>query len=442
MLESTRLSEQISALNEELRSDRFFGMTGQEADFATRQGEMRAKMDQVTDLEKKRTTAWATEADESTLALAKVVQGGEDRMTPELTELRDVAKKATLNEYMLAARDGRPVSGAAAEYNQHVFGHNAAGDMPVEMLADREKIVDLSARDWQDIKETEHRTALTGTGNNPGASTSYISQLFATSEAAFCGASFPAVGVGDHSYPIFSKSTTANDFARNAAEPTPAGSLTINTAQNRRLQSTMEITGEDENRIPNIAGGLVAHLRAGLQETLDNYVIDELRTDLSTGDVDATGTTETLASFLTRIGNMVDGIGARNIGEVRGLLNAVPEAGQTANPSLFGLLAGTSLASGGSHFSELPRLSDPNYFRGSAHMPAVSAADVATAIFIRIGEGVNLGRLQVPIWRRAQMLRDTGVGQLSGIIRYTVAMYAAFELTATDQHQRHNIDVA
>ena len=204
----------------------------------------------------------------------------------------------------------------------------------------------------------------------------------------------------------------------------------------------MEITGEDENRIPNIAGGLVSHLRTGLQESLDNYVIDELRTDLSTGDVDATGTTETLASFLTRIGNMVDGIGARNIGEVRGLLNAVPESGQTANPSLFGLLAGTSLASGGSHFSELPRLSDPNYFRGSAHMPAVSAADVATAIFIRIGAGVNLGRLQVPIWRRAQMLRDTGVGQLSGIIRYTVAMYAAFELTAADQHQRHNIDVA
>ena len=105
------------------------------------------------------------------------------------------------------------------------------------------------------------------------------------------------------------------------------------------------------------------------------------------------------------------------------------------------LLSGLSLAAGGSHFWELPRLSDANSFRGSAHLlPATTA--VATAIFIRIGEGLNLGRLQVPIWRRAQMLRDTGVGQLQGRIQYTVAMFAAFELTATDQHVLHNIDIA
>ena len=439
MLVSTRLSEQITKLTEKLRSDRFAIMTGQEDDFAQRQGEVRAMYDQLTELDKDRNTAWGDEAEEATRALAKVVEGGEDRMTPELKELREVAKKVGLNDYMMAARDGRPVSGAGAEYNTHVFGHNAAGDFPIEMLGDREKVLDLDVGDWRDIKESEHRTALTGTGVNPGSSTNYIAQLFANSEAAFCGASFPAVGVGDHSYPIFSKSTTAGNFARAAAEPTPAGSLTINTAVNRRLQSTMEITGEDENRIPNIAGGLVAHLRGGLQETLDNYAIDQLVAGASTGP-SVTTTTETLAMFLSRIGNLVDGRGAFNVGDVRVLLGTVPKS--VGAPTPFSLLAGSSIGTDGSHFSELPRLSEPNFVRGSAHLAAVTSADDGPILFTRIGPNVNLGRFQVPIWRRGQMLRDTGVGQLSGIIRYTVAMYAAVEITAQDQHRYDLIEVA
>ena len=46
MLESTRLSEQKAAVSKKLRSDRFAVMTGQEDDFAQRQGEVRAMYDQ------------------------------------------------------------------------------------------------------------------------------------------------------------------------------------------------------------------------------------------------------------------------------------------------------------------------------------------------------------------------------------------------------------
>ena len=341
MLESTKIIEQKAKIEQELRTDKFLFLTGQEPDFAVIQGEMRAKLNQVSDLD----DLYVKEIDKESQEAAASRAGGEgereSRMTAEFREFREVAKKVSLNDYLHAARDARPVSGAAAEYNTHVFGHNAAGDFPVEMLGERGKIDNLDARDWQDIIESEHRAAVTGTGVNPGSSTNYIQQLFGTSEAAFCGASFPAVGVGDHSYPIFSKSTTANNFARDAAEPESAGSLTINTATNVRLQSSMVLTSEDENRIPNIAGGLVAHLRAGLQETLDDYVITQLIAALVATDVDATGTTENLSRFLARVGGMVDGIGARNVGEVRGLLNTVPEAGATT--SLFSLLSAASL---------------------------------------------------------------------------------------------------
>ena len=438
MLDSHRLEIERAEIQNKLNSDRFFELKTNDADYETRMGEHKALRDQLSEVNEKFIVARQGEDVAMEVAMAGQVNG-EARMTPKLRELREIAKKVSLNDYFLAARDGRPVTGEAAEYNQEVFGHNAAGDIPIEILGDRSKIYTFEAEDWVDIAESEHRAALTGTGVNTGASTNYIAQMFGSGEAAFLGASFPAVGVGDHSWAQFSKSTTAGTFARDAAEPESAGSLAIMTATNRRLQASLVLASEDENRIPNIVAAAGAHLRGTIGEVLDNYVVDALSTALDATDVDATNTTETLSLFLRRVGSLVNGIGARNVGEVRALLNAVPMSGATL--SLFSLLSGLSLAAGGSHFWELPRLSDANSFRGSAHLLPATAA-VATAIFIRIGEGLNLGRLQVPIWRRAQMLRDTGVGQLQGRIQYTVAMFAAFELTATDQHVLHNIDIA
>ena len=260
-----------------------------------------------------------------------------------------------------------------------------------------------------------------------------MSRLFANSEGAFCGASFPSVGVGDHSYPIFSDVTTAGDFARDGAESTPGGSITINTATNRRLQGTMDLASEDENRIPNITGSLTSHLRAKVTEVLDEYAIAQLRDGLAITP-NASTTIETLSAFLSRWGAVVDGKAARNVGEIRALIGS-------GTTSVFSLLSGLSLGSGGSHFWEMPRLTDPNYLRGSAHIPAVASQN-QEVIFTKIGAGINLRRLIVPIWRRGQLLRDTGGGQLAGRIRYTVAMFAAVELTATDQHRRGSVHLS
>ena len=455
-LESMNLDRQIGEVEKDLNvlekkthelSLSIENRGGAEADdFATRMGERKALLDQKTELLEKRDglrvsrqTAWDKEMEEGAIAIATKADIPSERWTPELKELREIAGKISIMDYFRAAEEGRPASGAAGEYNEHVFGVNRAGDFPIEMMHDRDALLVFNPRDWDDIKESENRAAITGTGVNPGASVNYISQLFATSEAAFCGASFPSVGVGDHSFPIFSKPTEIGNFARDAEEGDPGGSLTINTATNRRIQGSMELNSEDENRIPNIAGGLVAALRAAVMEELDKYAISRLRAGLTA--VAASGTTITLPAFLAMIGSMVDGYAARNVGDVRGLINTVPETPGTT-PSVFSRLSGLTLSSGGSHFSELPRLTDPNYFRGSAHLPVVTGADVGEVIFIRTGAGLALGRLQVPIWRRGSMQRDTGVGQRRGRVLYTVATFAAVEITATDQHVQRLIDVA
>ena len=289
-------------------------------------GERKALLDQKTELLEKRDTLvqergvlWNQEMEEGAIAIAAKVDIPSERWTPELKELREVAGKISIMDYFRAAEEGRPANGAAGEYNEHVFGANRAGDFPIEMLHDRDALLVFNPRDWDEIKESENRAAITGTGVNPGSSVNYVMQLFATSEAAFCGASFPAVGVGDHSLPdLFSKPTEIGNFARDAEEGDPGGSLTINTATNRRIQGSMELNSEDENRIPNIAAGLVANLRAALMEELDSYTIARLRAGLTA--VAASGTTITLPAFLAMIGGMVDGYAARNVGDVRGLI--------------------------------------------------------------------------------------------------------------------------
>ena len=462
MLESMALDKQIGEVDRDLNtlekkthelSLSIENRGGADADdFATRMGERKALLDQKTELLEKRDglrgqrqTAWDKEMEEGAIAIAAKVDIPSERWTPELKALRELVQTGGeggqpigIMDYFKAAEEGRPATGAAGEYNKHVFGSNRAGDFPIEFLHDRDALLVFKPGDWDDIKESENRASITGTSVNPGASVNYVSQLFATSEASFCGASFPSVGVGDHSFPIFSKPTTIGDFDRDAEESDPGGSLTINTAVNRRIQGSMSMNSEDENRIPNIQPALGANLRMAVQEEMDIYAIAQLLAGLT--DVAATGTTLTLPRFLSLVGGMVDGYAARNIGDVRGLLNTIPKA--AGEPSVFSRLAGLTLSGGGSHFSELPRLSDPNYFRGSAHLPAVLTADTGDIIFIRTGAGLTLGRLQVPIWRRGQMLRDTGVGQRRGRVTYTVAAFMAVEVTATDQHVQVRVDVA
>ena len=232
MLESMNLDKQIGEVDRDLNAlekkthelSLSIENRGAEADdFATRMGERKALLDQKTELLEKRDglrtqrqTAWDKEMEEGAIALAKTPEIPSERWTPELKALRELVQTGGeggqpigIMDYFKAAEEGRPANGAAGEYNTHVFGSNRAGDFPIEMLHDRDALLVFKPGDWDDIKESEHRASITGTGVNPGASVNYISQLFATSEAAFCGASFPAVGVGDHSYPIFSKPTTA-----------------------------------------------------------------------------------------------------------------------------------------------------------------------------------------------------------------------------------------
>ena len=92
-----------------------------------------------------------------------------DGWSPELREVREIAQRASIADYVLAAVQERTVDGAAKEYSDHVFGSHSPGDYPLEMLLDRDEFFDMSANEWKALK-AEDRAIITGiaaTHGNP-----------------------------------------------------------------------------------------------------------------------------------------------------------------------------------------------------------------------------------------------------------------------------------
>ena len=93
--------------------------------------------------------------------------------------------------------------------------------------------------------------------------------------------------------------------------------------------------------------------------------------------------------------------------EVKWLVGTVPEAAM-ANATYSTMMALASV-------STVPGMFDlfrSDRFRGSAHLAATSSTDRQPSIAVRTGPAPP--RLIVPVWRRGEILRDTGRLQLPG----------------------------
>ena len=328
MLESTRLSEQKAAVSKKLRSDRFAVMTGQEDDFAQRQGEIRAMYDQTDDLETRIVAALDQEDQEAQAAMARNVNT--EGWTPELREFRSLAQKTSIADYVQAVVTERNVTGAAKEYNEAIFDTWHPGDYPLEMLLDRDEFYDFDAAQMRDVRdaniEDEKRTVITGIVKSAG-NISFADRLLASGEGAYLRASFPAVGPGRHSYPIVSGTTIAATIARGTAE-TPAGGLSIKNADPDRIQHSYEYAAADELQMPGVANNLASDLRMSLASGLDRKVVVAMTAALDGGQV-VIASTVTAASLIGGVHGVVDGRTARYFNEVRLLAGNTTVSGQT-----------------------------------------------------------------------------------------------------------------
>ena len=280
--------------------------------------------------------------------------------------------------------------------------------------------------------EAEQRTEITGITGSAG-NLSYVDRLLAGSEGAYLRATYPSVGPGRHSYPIVTGGVVASRRARAAAE-TASGGLSVTNADAERIQHSYEVSRSDELQMPGVMAYMIADLRNSLRSGLDNRVVDQLIAGL-THTPPAVGTTVTLPLFIARWASAVNGLAASYMDDVKWLVGTVPEAAM-ANDVYSTLIRLASV-------STVPGMFDMfrgDRFRGSAHIIATTTGDRQPAIAIRNGPAPP--RLIVPVWRRAEILRDTGRLQLQGSITLTGALYADVIIAGTDVHQLHNIDTA
>ena len=414
MLESHRLKIEEIRLQEKINDPKFLEARSDDDDAEQRIGERNALTVQLSDKRKEIIGALETEDREAQAAMARNVDT--DGWSPELREFRELGQKTSIVRYMQATVQEKRVDGAEKEYNDHVFsGSWQQGDYPLEMLLDRGEYFDLKSAAIADMR-TEQRTEITGVVVG-SENESYIARLLDASDGTYLGASYPAVGPGRHSYPIVSGTTVADVIARGTAE-TVAGGISIVNADAGRIQHSYEIAAVDELQMPGIMAYMASDLRNSLMSGLDVEVLTGLLAGLTEVN---DNTTMTLAKLFAKFGGAVNGNGAKTVNDVRIL----------ASNESYTYVSDKTIANIGTFFSLVPH----DRFRSSANMPDHGTANHGHGIAYRTGAG-NLQRLIVPVWRRGQLLRDTGRLQLQGAVTITGVMYADVIVVNSDLHQQ------
>ena len=418
MLESTKLRQEELRLQNEINAMpevRLADDRGNAEEYETAERRRNEGIGGLAAVRSQIIAALQTESDAAQAAMATNIDTS--GWTAELREFRDLGQRTSIVGYMQATVSEKRVDGAEAEYNDHVFGANwQQGDYPLEMLLDRGEYFALSAQAIGDMQDEEKRTLITGVVSGSENET-YVARLLAGGDGTYLGASYPAVGPGRHSYPVVSGSTVAATIARGTAE-VPAGGISIVNADPARIQHSYEIDSSDELQMPGIMPYMQGDLRASLLSGLDVKVL----TDLLAGLTEVNdNTTMTLAKLFAKFGGAVDGKGARTVNQVRIL----------ASNESYTFLSGLTIANVGTFMSLVPH----DRFWSSANMPDHGTANHGHGIAYRAGAG-NLPRLIVPVWRRGQLLRDTGRLQLSGAVTITGVMYADAIVVNSDLHQQ------
>ena len=409
--EELRLQNEINAMQEvRLADDR-----GNAEEYETAERQRNERIGALA--ENRRQIIEALRAEDAAAQAAMATNIDTSGWTAELREFRDLGQRTSITGYMQATVSEKRVDGAEAEYNDHVFGGNwQQGDYPLEMLLDRNEYFALSAQAIGDMQDEEKRTLITGVVSGSENET-YVARLLADGDGTYLGATYPAVGPGRHSYPVVSGSTVAATIARGTAE-VPAGGISIVNADPTRIQHSYEIDASDELQMPGLMPYMQGDLRASLLSGLDVKVLTDLIAGLTEVNDNAT---MTLAKLFAKFGGAVDGKGARTVNQVRIL----------ASNESYTFASGLSIANVGTFMSLVPH----DRFRSSANMPDHGTTDHGHGIAYRTGAG-SLPRLIAPVWRRGQLLRDTGRLQLSGAVTITGVMYADVIIVNSDLHQQ------
>ena len=339
--------------------------------------------------------------------------------TGEGAELRGLARRARLAEYLSAVVDGRSVEGAEAELRE-AYGIKDSNAVPWAALAHAESDQDAGG-------PVEYRAdAIT-----PAPSTVHTSQdpimprVFPRSVMEFLGVRMPRVPVGQKSYPVLTSGQTAKTLAKSGKVESAAGTFSVLSLGPKRITARFSFAVED--------AAVLRGMEEALRRDLSAVLADGIEAAILTGNGTAPNVTgffsaltapdsptgnETYARYVRGMAEYIDGKHASTIAEVRALVG--PETGKDMHLVFQG-------DTGYSAWEALARMSGG--LRVSAHVPA-AVGNVQNNLMRR----GNTQPAVAPIWEGVRLIRDEITSAASGEVHITAVGLYSFGLARKDEY--------
>ena len=187
-------------------------------------------------------------------------------VTPEERAFRDLDHRAELRHAFRSVMDGKPLTGAAKELQEHrgLSGH----DLPWDLVAPR-PVARTEAR-------AEHRVDAVSAApaDSHLQQQTILGRVFARSATAALGVAMPMVATGEQNFPVVTTSDTASILAKDAAEGDAADAgITAHVISPTRLQRSYVFRREDQAVLAGLEEALRADLSMAVSDLLDQQVL-------------------------------------------------------------------------------------------------------------------------------------------------------------------------
>ena len=309
---------------------------------------------------------------------------------PEQRERIELRSKTGLADFLSAAAGGREVSGAAREYAASV-GCSPLNRLPLDIFRNG---------------QPETRAVTAGPAVD-GPVEPAVPYVFESSAAATLGIQMPQHGPGAVQVPRVTTAPPADTLAKDAAAPSTAAVIALDSQTPKRISGQFEVRAEDLAVFPALEAVLGESIRGALSNELDEEVFNGAAAGLNglftqAANVAVAGAVETYATGVGRFAGLVDGEHAYSLDDVRCVVG----------PSTFALYAG--LISGGVPLTDYLE-SKLGSFRVSSRMPAVASKGQKGVVTLNGGPSP----IRVYVWNALEIVRDPYSGAGAGKVTLT-----------------------
>ena len=363
-------------------------------------------------------------------AEAESTQPDAHGITPEERAFRALESRAELRHAFHAVMDGKPLTGAAKELQEHrgLSGH----DLPWDMIAPRP------------VERAEHRADAVSAAPADSHLQQHgiIGRVFARSATATLGVQMPQVATGEQNYPVITTTDTASILAKDAAEGDSADAgITAHVIEPVRLQRSYVFRREDQAVLSGLEEALRNDLSMAVSDLLDAQVLagdgttgaqfDGFLATAANGGIADRSDTPVRVTFALAAGETARGIDGKYAG---GLSECAVVIGDDTARDLASKFQNQDSDSALAYMGRTTMKT-----MASANVPAV-ASMFQEGILARMGaSGANA---ICPIWSSMFMIRDEITGRKSGQIAITVGMLAGFDILRAGAYERLKFKVA